>query len=522
MATKILLEDTLGEFTIDGQKAVVQEDAAAAGRSFLKIRGRLSLCDTLNGNNRIYPRKVWEQQFSQGSKLMELIKRNRSLGLLEHPKDGNVSLLSPISHILIDAQLNESGEVSGELLIVNTPEGHKLRALIEAGYNPLVSSRGYGSLEKDGQGRDIVQSDYVCEGWDVVFHPSFKQCELEAIDAVESTNRRPSNIKESSKPAKDEAAPTPKFEKAAQPPEQTLVEAAKVLQKPVTSETTMDVIRQRLNTIAASDPSKLAPEALGESRAQLRSLHNDVAKWLAEDASRSWEAEQLHKAIVVVENTWDKAITQPREQTSHLLTERQKVLNVLNATVNTAKTFKTRLSETLEKNGKLATVNGKLLESVRAWQAENAKLERSAKLLEAKYNLACEALDIMASRWKADTTSLGVRIVELENPQESKNVDIAKRLSEAAHPDDVADIREALRTPGKAKKLAESKESEKEVAKPAETPTSTTTSNATLTTPKVLSAPRNPGSLRESINIARRLSGLEAKPLSEATKAAVV
>jgi hypothetical protein len=34
----------------------------------------------------------------------------------------------------------------GEIQIIETEEGQKLKALVEAGYNPLVSSRGYGSL----------------------------------------------------------------------------------------------------------------------------------------------------------------------------------------------------------------------------------------------------------------------------------------------------------------------------------------------------------------------------------------
>jgi len=583
----LLLEDCVGEFVTD--RKTIQE-SSQNGRNFLKIAGRLSLCDTLNGNNRIYPRGVWERQFAKDSRLMELIERNRSVGLLEHPKDGQVSLLSPISHLLIDAKLQENGEVFGELLIINTPEGSKLRALIEAGYNPLVSSRGYGSIEKDKDGRDIVQDDYVCEGWDVVFHPSFKQCELEAVVATESTEAKPTrSLRESAEsngvnmwnvyqvlaeknysrswsslsPAEqdvvaEKANQLPLQEKQqleaafaskkltdaalkehaisgqAAPPKPALVEAASSPSKPNITQT-MDAIRTKLNSVAALEPTKLNPSQLSESRNQLRGLHNEVAKWQAEDASRSWEAGQLHEAIKDVEARWDQAITQPRQESSRLLNERQKTLSVLSATVDTAKLIKKNLTEAVRVNGKLSSVNAKLLEAVRAWKAEAEKFQKLAAINDDKYNLACESLDIMSDQWKRNTTELGRKIVELELPEGALTPEVAKRLAEATHPDDVADIRESLLpkadgktvvTEGKKPEPAAAKSAAKPLnestpatvaAKPAATAEGKPADTAlkTLAQPKFLKAERNPGSLKESVAIARRLSGrslLEAAP----------
>jgi len=584
---KLLLEDTVGEFVVSSGPQRITE-SEVNGRKFIHISGRLSLCDTLNGNNRIYPRKVWERQFQPDSKLMKLIERNRSVGLLEHPKDGQVTLNSPISHLLVSAKLNEDGTVQGELRLINTPEGQKLRALIEAGYNPLVSSRGYGSLEKDTEGHDVVQEDYVCEGWDAVFHPSFTQCELEAAGAVESTGQLRSGrrlgestpgvnmwcvyqalserdygrtwmaLSESERDAVAQKANLlPQDEKVRLESEFNAKRVAKITmaenrenrvikenqgisgqatppkpaptgaapQVPSTNENHMDAIRQKLLTIAALNPKSMTPTQLSESRNQLRGLHNDVAKWQAEDQTRSYEAGQIHKSIEEVESKFDEAITGPRAESARLLTERQKTLSVLSATVDAAKTIKKHLTEAISKNGKLASVNAKLLEAVRAWKQEAEHFQALAALYEDKYNLSCDTLDVMSDRWKSNTTELGRRVVELEFAEAVKNPEVKKKLDEAKHPDDVADVRESLLPKNGTGQVVENQgqpqgkpQGQPAQAAPQGQPqplneAQRSTSNATaqsqggLKQPTVVQHTRHPGTLKESIAIARRLSG---------------
>ena len=180
-------------FFVDRTKPIVFE-ARADGRSS-RIPGRFSICDCVNGNNRRYSKRVWEKNLQTGSALREAMKRNAAFGFLEHPKDGIVDFLSPISHHVTEADLKEEKgttgkmvcEVHGTIEILETPEGGKLKALIEGGYNPMVSSRGYGSLEKGTDGVDNVCDDYVCEGWDVVIKPSFDTAELDSGARTAST-----------------------------------------------------------------------------------------------------------------------------------------------------------------------------------------------------------------------------------------------------------------------------------------------------------------------------------------------
>lgn len=172
----LLLEDCV-EFKVD-RSHIITEAIPGTDRSVSRMPGRLSVSGVVNGNRRRYPRSVWEKNLREDSPLSLSMKRRSTFGLLEHPADGKVDLRSPIAIITVGAKLNESGEVLGEIIVVNTPEGLKLRALVEAGYDPYVSSRGYGSLTKASDGVDDVADDYVCEGWDVVMRPSFVAAKL--------------------------------------------------------------------------------------------------------------------------------------------------------------------------------------------------------------------------------------------------------------------------------------------------------------------------------------------------------
>jgi len=189
---QLLVEGYTGSFPfiVDRSKPIVSE-SRANGQNIWRIPGRFSECDKVNGNNRRYSRRVWEKNLADGSTLQTLIKENSAFGLLEHPADGKVDLNSPISHAVTKAVMENDGMITGEITVIDCGEnspGRKLKALIEFGYNPRVSSRGFGSLVRATEGYDDVQEDYICEGWDVVIKPSFDNAMLapdrSALDTV--------------------------------------------------------------------------------------------------------------------------------------------------------------------------------------------------------------------------------------------------------------------------------------------------------------------------------------------------
>jgi hypothetical protein len=536
---KILLEDIQGDFVV--QRGKIVQESLANGRTATRIPGRFSLCDSVNGNNRRYPRRVWEKQLSDGSHLMNLIKSNEAFGLLEHPKDGVVDLNSPISHLVCAVNLVNEGNnlaVDGEIRVLSTAEGQKLMALIEAGYNPRVSSRGFGSLSKGSDGIDEVQDDYVCEGWDVVFKPSFKEAVL--IPSREKTTQE-SQVEHTSKmlehnkkmleglggdsidkimryeqgemdedeiieffqelldsglvfqlqghygrtaqmllnngliSKKESPKDTPPKDT---PPEDTeesqkSISAAKPVlaeqektSKPMNGATAekqnkenenMDAktIRARLESLRSADPIKLGSSQFAEGLRALSDLHNEVAVYLSEDVKRSWEATTLHEEIKGVETAWQSAAEAPKKAAKKLEEDNLKLMKVIKAVGTQGLTYKEKLGEALKNGTKLQGLVEEVTKRGRGWKSLAEKHGEAAAKTQDKYKVACEALDIMAQRYKDDVTAIGKRVIELEF-KDKLSEELSKELSEAKLPKHIAQIREKL----EGKKLTQPKEGE--------------------------------------------------------------
>ena len=303
-------------FLVDRSKPFVSESLPTGG-TLTRIPGRFSVCDSVNGNKRRYRKKVWENNLREGSILQESIKAHGAFGLLEHPKDGIVTLESPISHQVTKAELIETRgpdgkpvfEVIGEISIYNPnliPEAAKLMGLIEGGYNPMVSSRGYGSLIKAADGIDDVDDDYVCEGWDVVIKPSFETAILNPdrsstvahVAPAVSPNPQAESIKpaDAGKINLKESSPSTGLSKP----------TSESKQKPME----LNEIKLRIESLRNIDPAQ-KPARVAESLTQVDQLHREVAEWAASDAKRSWDAHQLHATLESITKENSAVIRRP-------------------------------------------------------------------------------------------------------------------------------------------------------------------------------------------------------------------
>lgn len=461
-----LIEGVTGgfPFIVDRNKNPVVE-SHPNGSSFHRIPGRFSVCDCVNGNNRRYGRIVWEKNLQPGSVLQESIKRNAAFGLLEHPKDGIVTLLSPISHHVTEAKMVESKdaqgniihEVVGEIVLLDTEEGRKLKALIEGGYNPLVSSRGYGSLTKASDGVDEVQEDYVCEGWDVVIKPSFENAELvpdrssttaRMADPVapnpqaESRDHRAANQAES---GEMKAATTT----AAQPV--TLKESSPstgVVVKPISETKTrtnymeLNEIKSRLDSLRNIDAAK--PNRFAESMTQVEELHQQVAEWAAADPKRSWEAQKLHNTLESIAEGFTATVKAPVKEAKRLSEQNTKLMKVINAVASTAVTYKKKLGESLKSDGKRVKMLEELTRRGQGWQRIAESRKQKYLTMEKDFNTSCEALDLMAQRYHEDVTELGRRLIVLEFKEKAQTAEVQKLLKEATRLRHIVAIREKL------------------------------------------------------------------------------
>jgi Prohead core protein serine protease len=475
--SRILLEDTF-DFKPDRQRITESKDPVT-GLTTKKVPGTLSVCDCVNGNKRRYGKRVWEKNLTPGSPLTEMFKRRASFGLLEHPKDGKVDLTSPISHITTEASLVEK-EIDGKKMwvvegiieIVDTVDGKKLTALIQAGYDPLVSSRGYGTLVPTAEGVDDVQEDYICEGWDVVSAPSFTQAQLAPSRPTETKVAETKTVKESkrapavgelyngliviaSKRISEQSAEitledgspivitmesvSPKLPQKEQPISAPAPSSIKATNQQPPRHMDINTIKESIRSLRNVVPSTLDARSFASGFAQMSELHNAAAKHLSENATASWEVGQLHKDISTIEEAWTTAFNAPRAQVVKLTEDNNKLLKVVKGITSYAVKVKDTLTETAKKNGKINEVTTALASRGRSWADAAGREVTKRKLSEKKYTFACEALDIMAAKYKTDVAKIGARVLELEFPTMTEEQ--KKALSEAKTPKAIVAVR---------------------------------------------------------------------------------
>lgn len=130
------------------------------------MTGILQKANTLNRNGRVYPLDILKREVE---KYMQLVEENRAVGELDHPQDAIVSL-SNVSHKV--TEMWWQGEtLYGKVQITETPSGEILKGLLKSGVMLGISSRGVGSVKKQGD-KDIVQSDFELIAFDFVSSPS--------------------------------------------------------------------------------------------------------------------------------------------------------------------------------------------------------------------------------------------------------------------------------------------------------------------------------------------------------------
>lgn len=486
MARQYLAEGLKGSFPFIADTSKIVFESLPNGQTRARIPGRLSICDCVNGNGRRYSRKVWEKNLQTGSTLMQSIGENAAWGLLEHPKDGQVSLNSPICIRTISAKLQEGKdkenksvwEVVGEISILNpnlVQEAGRLVAMIQEGYCPRVSSRGFGSLVRANDGVDDVQEDYICEGWDVVMKPSFESAVLspkpESLPAVESakpavpaaplseaapgTTNSPTTtsftaiITPGQPPVISAATPGVKINLETERGSQAPTPAAPAAGKPTTESSqtkTMNLneIKSQITSIRSADPSKLDPQRFAEGMSQLNALHQEVANFVAEDAKRSWQGTQLHDEIGAIENTWAETQLAPGKKALKLHEDNNKLIQVVKAVAQTALSFKKKIGESIKQAGRQAALLAEVTERGQSWRQYAKAMEAEATKNRRRFMMASEALQQFATKYKTDITEMGKAHLALEFKDKVGTPDFQTLLKEATKPKALVPVRLAL------------------------------------------------------------------------------
>jgi len=145
---------------------LTEEEKKFVSEGGMILSGIMQMCETLNGNGRVYTESVLKREVG---KYQQLVKERRALGELDHPDKVEVSLAS-VSHKVTSIWM-EGNKVMGKIQVLETPAGKTLRALVEGGCCIGISSRGTGSVQEQN-GKSIVQEDFELVCFDVVSEPS--------------------------------------------------------------------------------------------------------------------------------------------------------------------------------------------------------------------------------------------------------------------------------------------------------------------------------------------------------------
>lgn len=157
----------LREFNESNHVEMVTESVNA---KHLKIRGVFAEGELKNRNGRIYEGKVLKPAIQKY--ISEMVDKNRAMGELNHPQ-GRPNVDPAMAAIRISKlEYNDnSHQVMGEAIVLNTPQGQILRGLLEGGVQMGVSTRALGSI-RESAGVKYVQPDLQIFAIDAVSDPS--------------------------------------------------------------------------------------------------------------------------------------------------------------------------------------------------------------------------------------------------------------------------------------------------------------------------------------------------------------
>ena len=147
-------------------QCTITEDKENGKKKYV-IEGVFAQAEKKNRNGRMYPKPVLEK--AVGKYVTEQVNSKRAVGELNHPEGPTVNL-DKVQHIITDMKF-DGNNVVGKASILPTPMGKIVEGLLDGGVHLGVSTRGMGSLEKQGDVM-VVKDEYILNTVDIVQDPS--------------------------------------------------------------------------------------------------------------------------------------------------------------------------------------------------------------------------------------------------------------------------------------------------------------------------------------------------------------
>lgn len=154
------------------------------------IMGQCSEVEVMSQNGYYYKSDFWRKVLSQPH-VADAIKNRDMFGMIEHPTDDDAYLKTPYSlasHVVLKAWVDDYGNPFAEFGLLNNEQGNNIKALIEVGHRPGVSSRGLGEMANDAKGQYVTDDGYMFITWDIVRSPNFSELKLDKVtDSLRAT-----------------------------------------------------------------------------------------------------------------------------------------------------------------------------------------------------------------------------------------------------------------------------------------------------------------------------------------------
>ena len=147
------------------------------GKKSTYIKGVFLQTEITNRNGRMYKFDTMNREVSKYNE--EFVNRGRALGELGHP-EGPTLNLDRVSHKITELY-PEGTNFIGKAKLMDTPMGKIAKSLLDEGVQLGVSSRGLGSIKKEGS-CSVVADDFILStAADIVADPSAPDAFVEGI-----------------------------------------------------------------------------------------------------------------------------------------------------------------------------------------------------------------------------------------------------------------------------------------------------------------------------------------------------
>lgn len=138
-----------------------------------------------NRNGRVYSKELWEKAL-ESDYVKEQVALKHFVGEADHPEERLEPIIKEMSHSITDFEFHdESSEVWATIDILDTPNGHLLKTLLDYSGSLSFSTRGSGDVMENGE---VDPDTYQLFAIDAVLRPSYPTATITALTESDQNN----------------------------------------------------------------------------------------------------------------------------------------------------------------------------------------------------------------------------------------------------------------------------------------------------------------------------------------------